>query len=64
MCFVWGLAFSFIILAFPLFIIDEIFGTYTLTILDNAILGGEVWFKCFKIFLIGIPLYYLTTKYK
>ena len=64
MCFVWGLTTSVIIIGFPLFIIDEIFGTYTMTILDNGIFGGEVWFRFFKIFLIGIPLHYLTTKYK
>ena len=63
MCLVWGATFSVIIIGFPLFIIDEIFGTHTLTILENVILSGEVWFKCFKIFLIGIPLYYLTVKY-
>ena len=63
MCGVWGLATVFILIPIPLWIIDGIFDTNTMTILDNVILSGEVWFKCFKIFLIGIPLYYLTVKY-
>ena len=37
-------------IASDLFIIDEIFGTYTMTVLDNGIFGGEVWFKVLKIF--------------
>ena len=61
MCGIWGLTTVFIIIGFPLFIIDEIFGTYTMTVLDNGIFGGEVWFKVLKIFIIGMPLHYLTT---
>ena len=61
MCLVWGATFSVIIIGFPLFIIDEIFGTYTMTVLDNGIFRGEVWFRFFKIFLIGIPLHYFTS---
>ena len=64
MCGIWGLTTVFIIIGFLLFIIDEIFGSYTMTIIDNGVLSGEVWCRFFKIFLIGIPLHYLTTKYK
>ena len=63
MCGVWGLTTVFILIGFPLWIIDGILDTYTMTIIDNGILGGEVWFRFLKIFLIGIPLHYLTTKY-
>ena len=63
MCGIWGLTTVFIIIGVPLFIVDEIFGTNTMTIIDNGVLGGEVWFRFFKIFLIGLPLHYFTTKY-
>jgi len=64
MCLLWGATFSLVIIGFPLFIIDEIFGTYTLIVLDKGIFGGEVWFRIFKLFLIGIPLHYFTSYQK
>ena len=64
MCGVWGLTTVFILIPIPLWIIDGIFDTNTMTIIDDEVLSGEAWFRFFKIFLIGIPLYYLTTKYK
>ena len=45
MCGVWGLTTVFILIGFRLWIIDGILDTYTMTIIDNGILGGEVWFR-------------------
>jgi len=47
MCLVWGATFPLVIIGFPLFVIDEIFGIYTLIVLDKGIFGGEVWFRIF-----------------
>jgi hypothetical protein len=56
MCGAWGLAtvFGF---GIPIFIIDEIFGTKILSLIDNYILKGDNGHqKLFKLWLCGIPL--------
>ena len=62
MCLVWGATFSLVIIGFPLFVIDEIFGTYTLTIIDNGILHGAAEYRFFKVWLCGIPITYILRK--
>ena len=37
-----GVATVFMIIGFPLYIVDEIFGTYTLTIIDNGMGFGLI----------------------
>jgi hypothetical protein len=55
-CGIWGLATVFG-LGLPIYIIDEIFGTKTLSLIDNYILNGDNGnLKLFKLWLCGIPL--------
>ena len=61
-CGVWGIATVFIIVGFPLWVVDEIFGTYTLTIIDNGILHGPPEYRVFKTWLCGIPITYILRK--
>ena len=61
-CGTWGVATVFMIIGFPLYIVDEIFGTYTLTIIDNGILHGAAEYRFFKVWLCGIPITYILRK--
>jgi len=61
-CGVWGAATVFIIIGLPLWIFDTIFGTYTLTIIDNGILHGAAEYRFFKVWLCGIPITYILRK--
>ncbi|MDC0385436.1 hypothetical protein OAM06_01895 [Pelagibacteraceae bacterium] len=59
---VWGLATVLIILGFPFFIIDEIFGTNLISIIDQILSGG--YLAIIKIWFCGLPLSLLTDSHK
>ena len=58
----WGATTVLIILGIPFTIIDELFGTDLVSILDRILEGGS--YGLFKIWLCGLPFSFLTDMHK
>ena len=58
----WGATTVLLILGIPFTIIDSLFGSNLISILDTIMSGGEI--GLFKVWLCGLPLSFLTDMHK